>query len=209
MRIAIIGVGNVGGGLAAAATSAGHQVTLAAAHPEHAAKVAEQTGAASAATPAEAARDAEVVVLAVPAGAAADVLTELGDGAAGTVVVDATNPLNDSYSDLTTVGTSNAEQLAAHAPQATVVKAFNTILASRHATPVEGGQPLDAFYAGDDDAAKATVARLLASLGYRPVDAGGLRMARSLEELALLNITLNARNGWAWQSAWKLVGPTA
>ncbi len=209
MRIAIIGSGNVGGGLAAAATTAGHQVTLAAAHHEHAVKVAEQAGATAAATVAEAARSADVVVLAVPAGVAGDVLDELGDAVAGTVVVDATNPLNDTYSDLTTVGTSVAEQLAAQAPQAKVVKAFNTVFASRHGNTSEGGQPLDGFYAGDDESAKATVAQLLTSLGYRPIDVGGLRMARSLEELALLNITLNVRNGWSWQSAWKLAGPTA
>jgi predicted dinucleotide-binding enzyme len=208
MRIGIVGSGNVGGALAAAATAAGHQVAITAAHPEHANKVAEQTGATAAATPAEVARDADVVVLAVPATAAADVLRDLGDAAVGSVVVDATNPLNDTYSDLTTTGTSQAEQLAAQAPGARIVKAFNTIFASRHASPTEAGQPLDAFYAGDDEDAKATVARLLESLGYRPLDAGGLRMARSLEELAFLNITLNARNGWPWQSAYKLVGPT-
>jgi 8-hydroxy-5-deazaflavin:NADPH oxidoreductase len=48
-----------------------------------------------------------------------------------------------------------------------------------------------------------------ASLGYRPIDAGGLRMARTLEEMALLNIVLDVRNGWTWQTGWKLVGPTA
>jgi hypothetical protein len=81
-----------------------------------------------------------------------------------------------------------------------VVKAFKTIFASRLGNASEGGQPLDAFYAGDDEQAKATVAQLLTSLGFRPVDAGGLRMARSLEKLAFLNIILNARNGWSWQS---------
>lgn len=207
MRIGIIGVGNVGGGLAAAATTAGHEVTVAAVHLEHAVKVAEQTGATAVANPAEVARDADVVVLAVPASAAAEVLGQMGDTAA--VVVDATNPLNDTYSDLTTVGTSQAEQLAATAPQVTMVKAFNTILASRLGNAGEGGQPLDAFYAGDDEAAKSTVAQLLTSLGFRPIDAGSLRMARALEEMAFLNITLNARNGWTWQSAWKLAGPTA
>jgi 3-hydroxyisobutyrate dehydrogenase-like beta-hydroxyacid dehydrogenase len=77
MRIAVIGAGNVGGALAAAATAAGHQVTLAATHPEHAEKVAEQTNATAARTPAEAARDADVVVLAVPGGAAVDAVREL------------------------------------------------------------------------------------------------------------------------------------
>jgi 8-hydroxy-5-deazaflavin:NADPH oxidoreductase len=208
MRIAIIGAGNVGGGLAAAATTAGHDVTLTAAHPESAVKVAEQTGATAAATPAEAVLGADVVVLAVPAGAAAEVLGQLGDAVAGTVVVDVTNPLNDTYSDLTTTGTSQAEQLATIVPQAKLVKAFNTVFASRLASPTEDGQPLDGFYAGDDEPAKATVAQLLSSLGLRPIDAGGLRMARSLEELAFLNITLNVRNGWSWQSGWKLAGPT-
>lgn len=63
--------------------------------------------------------------------------------------------------------------------------------------------------AGDDADAKARVADVATSLGFAPVDAGGLRLARALEEMAFLNITLNATNGWAWQSAWQLVGPTA
>ena len=90
-----------------------------------------------------------------------------------------------------------------------MVKAFNTVFAARHASPTEQGVPLDGFLAGDDEAAKAVVAELVGSLGYRSIDAGGLRMARALEEMAFLNITLNARNGWPWQSGWKLVGPTA
>lgn len=132
----------------------------------------------------------------------------IGTVADGKVIIDSTNPLNETYSDLETPGSSAAEQLQPRAGGASVVKAFNTILASRHANPTEGGTPLDAFYAGDDDTAKSTVAELATSLGYRPVDAGGLRMARSLEEMAFLNITLNARNDWSWQSGWKLVGPT-
>lgn len=206
MRIAIIGAGNVGGGLAAAATKAGHEVTVVAAHQENAVKVAESSGATAAGTPAEAAKGADVVVLAVPAGAATEVLAQLGDSEA--VVVDATNPLNDTFSDLTTTGTSQAEQLAGTAPRMKVVKALNTILASRLGDTSEEGLPLDGFYAGDDESAKSTVAQLLTSLGLRPIDAGGLRMARSLEEMAFLNITLNARNGWVWQSGWKLAGPT-
>ncbi|WP_330275585.1 NAD(P)-binding domain-containing protein [Lentzea sp. NBC_00516] len=206
MRVAIIGAGNVGSGLAGAAAAAGHQVTVAAAHEENAVKVAEQVGGTSAASVADASQGADVIVLAVPAGAAADVLDEIkGTGA---VVVDATNPINETYSDLTTGGTSHAEQLASAAPGVKLVKAFNTVFASRLGDATEGGQPLDGYYAGDDAAAKQVVADLLTSLGFRPIDAGGLRMARSLEELAFLNITLNARNGWTWQSGWRLTGPT-
>ncbi len=202
MRVAVIGAGNVGAGLAGAATAAGHQVTVAAAHKENAVKVAEQVGGTAAATAADASHGADVVVLAVPAGVAADVLAEIKGTDA--VVIDATNPLNETYSDLTTGATSQAEQLAAAVPGVRLVKAFNTVFASRLGDAGE----LDGYYAGDDEEAKQVVAELLASLGFRPIDAGGLRMARSLEELAFLNITLNARNGWTWQSGWRLTGPT-
>lgn len=62
---------------------------------------------------------------------------------------------------------------------------------------------------GDDPAAKQTVGEFAGSLGFRAVDVGGVRLARSLEEMAFLNITLNAGNGLPFRSAWKLVGPVA
>jgi NADPH-dependent F420 reductase len=209
MNIAILGTGNVGSGLAAAAVAAGHLVTVSAGTPASAQESAAKTGATVAASNRDAIEQAGVVVLAVPHGAVAGVVAELGDALDGKVVVDATNPLNATYSDLTTSGVSAAEQLQAQVPGATVVKALNTVFASRYADPVEGGQPLDALIAGDDAAAKETVSALVATLGFRPVDAGSLRMARTLEEVAFLNITLNATNGWTWQSAFRLVGPQA
>ena len=207
MHIAIIGAGNVGGGLAAAATAAGHHVVVSAREATSAAETAARAGATAAASNAEAVLAADVVVLAVPHGAVGGIVTDLGEALAGKVVVDATNPLNDSSSDLTTSGVSAAEQLQQRLPGATVVKALNTVFASRYANPTEDGQPLDAFLAGDDAQAKATVTTLVESLGFRPVDVGSLRMARTLEELAFLNISLNATRGWAWQSAFRLVGP--
>ncbi len=208
MKLAIIGAGNVGGGLAAAATQAGHDVVLSADSASAAQETAGKTGAIAVATNAEAVQGADLVVLAVPHGAVAAIVTELGDALTGKTVVDVTNPLTDDYSGLTTTGVSAAEELQAQVPGAVVVKAFNTIFAGRHGNPTEGGQPLDAFIAADDDVAKKAVGTLAESLGYRVIDAGGLRMARSLEEMAFLNISLNATNGWAWQSGWKLVGPT-
>lgn len=207
MNISIIGAGNVGGALAAAAAGAGHAVVVSASGPGSARETAARTGASAAADNREAVQSADLVVLAVPHGAVAGLVAELGEALDGKVLVDATNPLNDAYSDLTTSGVSAAEQLQQQLPGATVVKALNTVFASRYAAPTEDGQPLDALIAGDDAQAKATVAGLVESLGLRPVDAGGLRMARTLEELAFLNISLNASNGWAWQSAFRLVGP--
>lgn len=132
MKIAIIGAGNVGGALAAAAIKAGHDVVLSAGHAAAAQTTAEAAGAAAAASIVEAVQGADLVVLAVPNGAVAGIVTELGDALNGKTVVDVTNPLTDDYSDLTTSGVSAAELLQQQVPGASVVKAFNTIFAGRH-----------------------------------------------------------------------------
>jgi predicted dinucleotide-binding enzyme len=209
MRIAVIGSGNVGGGFARAAVRAGHEVVVTAAHPDKARTLADEVGAQAAGSNAEAVQGAQVVLLAVPGSAAPGVAAEVAPAASGAVLIDATNPLNATFSDLAIEGTSGAEAVQRAAGDVPVVKAFNTIFASRYAAPTEGGKPLHVLLAGDDAPAKSTVAELAGSLGFAPVDAGGLRLARSLEEIAFLNITLNATKGWAWQSAFQLVGPTA
>jgi predicted dinucleotide-binding enzyme len=208
MRIAIIGAGNVGAALGAAAVKAGHTVTLAAAHPAKAADVATATGARAAGSNAAAVEGADLVVLAVPAGAVRAVAAEIAPVLGGTPVVDATNPLNATFDGLDIEGVSFAHDVQAMLADAPVVKALNTVFAGRYAAPQENGQPLDAFIAGDDAAAKQKVAEFAGSLGLRPVDVGGLRKARSLEEMAFVNITLNAGNGWVWQTGWQLAGPT-
>lgn len=209
MRIAIIGAGNVGSGLGRAAVQAGHDVVLTAANPEKARAVAAEVGATAAESNTAAAQGAQLVVLAVPGSEAPAVTAEIAPALAGAVVVDATNPLNATYSDLAIEGTSGAEAVQRSAGSAPVVKAFNTVFASRYAAPTEQGAPLQVLLAGDDAAAKSLVGELAESLGFAVVDAGSLRYARTLEELAFLNISLNAANGWPWQSAFQLVGPTA
>jgi predicted dinucleotide-binding enzyme len=208
MRIAIIGAGNVGGALSAASVKAGHTVQIAAAHPEKATEVAAATGAVAAASNVAAVAGADLVVLAVPAGAVPTVAAELAGVLGGTPVVDSTNPLNATFSDLDIAGVSSAHDLQDLLPGVPVVKAFNTVFAGRWADPSANGAPLDAYIASDDATAKASVADYATSLGLRPIDAGGLRMARTLEEMAFLNITLNAGNGWVWQTGWQLAGPT-
>ncbi|MGC0373003.1 NADPH-dependent F420 reductase [Streptomyces sp. SAI-229] len=209
MRIAIIGAGNVGSALASAAVAAGHDVAVTATDPKKAADVAAQTGARGAGSNAEAVADAEVVVLAVPGDVVTDVARELAPELAGKVVIDATNPLNATYTDLVVEETAAVQSVQRALPGVPVVKAFNTILAGRLGSPVEGDVKLDAYYAGDDADAKRVTGELLSSLGFRPIDAGGLRMARALEEMAFLNISLNAGNEWSWQTGWALLGPTA
>src|SRR5438270_6408929 len=103
---------------------------------------------------------------------------------------------------------SNAERIQQKAPGARVVKGFNTIFAAHQANPKIDGTNVDAFVAGDDAEAKKAVEQLAESMGFRAVDAGPLPMARALEGMAMLNISLNMRDGWSWQTEWKLVGPT-
>ena len=208
MNIAIIGAGNVGKALAGSSTKAGHSVTISAKTPEHAREAATATGSRAASSNREAAKAADLIVLAVPHGAVDGVLSELGDALKGKVLVDATNQLTPDMSGLSNWEKSAAEQIQARAPGARVVKAFNTVFASRQAQPSVEGTPLDAFVAGDDQAAKTTVLELVESIGFRPIDAGPLMMARSLEAMAFLLISLQVRHGWSWQNGWKIVGPT-
>ena len=209
MRIAIIGAGNVGGGVSRAAVAAGHDVVVTAAHAENAQAVAAEVGAQAAENTAAAAHGAQIVVLAVPASEAPAVAAEVASAAPGAVIVDATNPLNATFDGLAIEGVSGAEAVQQAAGSTPVVKAFNTVFASRYTAPSEQTAPLTVLIAGDDAAAKGTVAELTTSLGFAPLDAGSLRFARTLEELALLNITLNAGNNWVWQNHFQLVGPTA
>jgi predicted dinucleotide-binding enzyme len=203
MQIAIIGAGNVGRALATSLTRAGHEVTISAAHPEHAVTAAAQTGATAAISNAAAAKDAQLVVLAVPATAFAQIAGELGGSLDGKVVVDVSNRPTPSAEG---PGTSIAEELQEKVPGAKVIKAFNTLFASRQADPKVGGIAADAFVAGDDQAAKQTVLDVVESAGFRPVDAGSLVSARTLEGMAWLNIQRNLAGG-TWQDAWVLVGP--
>lgn len=201
MDIAIIGAGNVGRALATSMTHAGHRVTLAARDPEHARRVAAEVGAVSAASSVEAVRAADVVVLAVPFAAVDIVISEIALAATGKVVVDVTNPLTPDYSGLAVDGTSAAEEIQRRLPDATVVKAFNTLFASNQAAPREA---LQALVAGDDAEARQQVLDLAGSMGFSPLAVGPLSAARTLESMAFMNIGLNIANGWDWTSAWTL-----
>jgi 8-hydroxy-5-deazaflavin:NADPH oxidoreductase len=205
MDIAIIGTGNVGKALGSSLTRAGHNVTFSAANPQHAAEAANSLSARAAASNNDAVNGAELVILAVPASALGAIAKEIGAAAAGKVVVDVSNrPTPDPAG----ASTSLAEELQVQLPGSRVVKAFNTAFASRQADPSVSGIAADGFVASDDDSAKQTVLDVVESIGFRPVDAGSLAAARTLEGMAWLNITRNMAGG-TWQDAWVLVGPEA
>jgi 8-hydroxy-5-deazaflavin:NADPH oxidoreductase len=207
MKIAIIGSGNVGKALAKSAVRAGHEVTLSASTPDHAVEAAKATGATVAGSNTEAVKNADLVIVAVPYDKLGEVFRGLGTSADGKIVIDATNHVNTQDPGAVLGANSNAEEIQRRHPKVRVVKAFNYAFASRQAEPSVDGTRLDGFVAGDDEEAKKTALEFVKSIGFRPIDAGPLVMARALEAMALLIISLQIRNKWPWQNGWKLVGP--
>ena len=147
-----------------------------------------------------------MVVLAVYFPDAQAAVAQYGEALSGKVVVDITNPVNESFDGLVTPPDgSAAQELAARAPGARVVKAFNTTFAGTLSEGHVAGQPLDVLIAGDDEEAKATVAQLAEDGGLRPIDAGPLKRARELEAAGLLHMTLQGPMGTGFGSALKLL----
>ena len=205
MKVGMIGAGNVGSALTKASIAAGHAVAISATSQDEAAKASAVAGGTAVRSNREAVTDADLVILAVPFEAVQAITGELGEALNGKVVIDVTN----RFDPMQLNGPSNAEQTQQLAPGARVVKAFNTIFAAKQPDPSIEGIQLDGFVAADDTAAKSTVLEFVESLGFRPIDAGPLAMARALEGMGTLNISLNMNNGWPWQTGWKLLGPTS
>jgi 8-hydroxy-5-deazaflavin:NADPH oxidoreductase len=213
MQVTVIGAGNMGRGIGHRLVAGGHHVTVVDRDPEKAGRLAEELrGAAPGGATVETAMPGaelrgEVVILAVYYPGSIETARELGDSLAGKVVVDISNPVNQTFNGLATeAGTSAAEEVAATMPAGTrVVKAFNTTFSG---TLVEGqvaGQPLDVLIAGDDEGAKETVAQLVRDGGLRAIDVGSLERARQLEGLGFLGMMLQQPLGLNFRSAWKLI----
>lgn len=142
----------------------------------------------------------DIVVLAVPYPAIADVVARRGAELAGKVVVDITNPLDfETFDGLTVPADSSATaELAAALPESRVVKAFNTTFAATLASGEVGGAPTTVLIAGDDADAKALLAGIVAGSGLRAIDAGALKRARELEAIGFQQITLAAAEKISW-----------
>jgi 8-hydroxy-5-deazaflavin:NADPH oxidoreductase len=208
VNVTIIGTGNMARAIGRRVLSGGHRVTVLGKEREAAEEVVRDLGAEGSA---EAGRSGDpiaddVVVLAVYFPDAMAAVEQYGDGLAGKVLVDITNPVNETYDDLVTPPDSSAAQeLAAKASGAKVVKAFNTTFATTLNAGEVAGQPLDVFLAGDDEDAKAAVASLAEDGGLRPIDAGPLRRAREIEAAGLLHMTVQGSLGTGFGSALKVV----
>jgi Predicted dinucleotide-binding enzymes len=190
MKVSVIGAGNMGSGFVKQFAQAGHTVLVTAIDGEKAAAVAKAHGAT--AVDAKTAASADLIVLATAAGDAVTALQSLGD-ISGKTVIDITNPLTADYMGLT-IGhsTSSAEEIVKAVPGIKLVKAFNTVFAQVLAggAKLPSGEQVQVFVASDDAAAKASVTSVAADMGFKVVDAGGLKNARYLEAVAGFNIYL-------------------
>lgn len=186
MRVGIIGTGRVGQAIGKGLSKTDHEVRLGSRNPGNAAGPEGLTVVPQG----EVAAWAEILVLAVPFSAVPETIGAVGANLAGKVLVDATNVLSPTRDLALGLTTSGAEELAKLAPGARVVKAFNTVFARSMSTGRVAGEPLALFVAGDDAAAKASVMQLGRDIGFEPVDAGPLKVARYLEPMGALSVNL-------------------
>jgi predicted dinucleotide-binding enzyme len=208
MNVTIIGTGNMARGIGSRLVAGGHGVTVLGKEVEAAEEVVRDLDAGDAASAGRSGDPIgdDVVVLAVYYPDAMAAVEQYGDQLDGKVVVDITNPVNEAFDGLVTPPDgSAAQELAAAAGGARVVKAFNTTFANTLREGDVSGQPLDVFLAGDDADAKATVAQLAEDGGLRPVDAGPLGRARELEAAGLLHMSVQQTLGTGFGSALKIV----
>lgn len=202
MTVAIIGTGKMGAGLARLLASKGVKVAIGSRDPAKAAKLAGEIGAGAEGGGITAATKlADVVILAVPYTSAADTIREAG-GFAGKILVDISNPITPDYKALT-VGhtTSAAEEIQKLAPQAKVVKAYNTIFAELLPAEARKGRTVQVFVAGDGEAAKKAVADIVTKGDFEAVESGPLSNSRYIEPVGEINIHFGFFLGWGTTAA--------
>lgn len=142
----------------------------------------------------------DIVVLAVPYPAIAEILSANAGKFDGKIVVDITNPLNfETFDSLTVpVGSSAAAEIQSALPGARVLKAFNTNFAATLASGKVGDTKTTVLVAGDDADAKAALVAAVTAGGLNAIDAGALKRAHELEALGFLQLTLAAGEKISW-----------
>jgi hypothetical protein len=191
MRIGILGSGLMGAKLGTLFARAGHEVVFSYSHSEQKLKTLARKAGHKArwGTPADAVRDADAVLLAVHWSRVPDVLRQAGN-LAGKLVLSCSLPMNGADTGLVVAhSSSGAEALAKKIPKAKVVGAFGTVpsevLFAVYAARRRKTRPSLVYY-GDDKRAKRRAAGLIRDLGFEPVDAGSLKIARYAEPFTLL-----------------------
>ena len=191
MRIGILGSGLMGGKLGTIFARAGHNVIFSYSHNEQKLKkLARDAGKNSrAGTPREAARESDLLLLAVHWLRVDDVLQQAGD-VSGKVIVSCSLPMNADDTDLVIAhSSSGAEELAKKVPTANVVAAFGTVPSEVLFDVFEARRKKNRpslLYCGDHAKPKRITAELISDAGFDPIDAGPLRICRYTEPFTLL-----------------------
>jgi len=191
MRVGILGSGLMGAKLGTIFARAGHKVVFSYARSDRKLRrLANAAGPnAEAGTPADAARNADALLLAVHWSRIDDVVKQAGS-LSGKIVVSCSLPMNAADTALVVGRTSSgAEALARRLPRARIVAAFSTVpsevLFDVYRARRRRVRPA-LVYCGDDRRAKRTAAQLIRDAGFDPIDAGPLRIARYTEPFSLL-----------------------
>ena len=197
--ISVIGTGNMARTIGTLAVAGGNTVEVMGRDQSKAASLAKVLGGGATTGEWGAVPAGDIVIVAVLYDSVVPVVAEYGDALAGKAIVDISNPFNAAADGLAiSEDTSVAQEVAKVAPAgASVVKAFNTIF--RHV--LEKGRPLDVFIAGDNAQAKVGVEAFIESLGLRPLDVGGLKMAHWLEGMGLVTVGLAGNGVGHWDFA--------
>lgn len=197
--IAIVGTGDVAGALGPGWAAKGHSIVYGSRNPDsdRVNVLLKQTGSsATAELPQVAAKNAEVIVLAVPAEVAVDVIKGLGD-LSGKTVIDPTNAFEITEGGLAyrTTDMPIGVALQKAVPRSNVVKALNSVWYGTMADPESAGGPVTIPMAGNNHAAKEQVSRLLGDIGFESMDMGPIQYSSELEGMLIvwMNARLNGR----------------
>ncbi len=185
MWIAVLGAGAVGGTVARRWADAGHEVAVGVRDrtSPSAERVAESLGSSRVMSLADATRSADVVLVAIPGGAAAGVVGAIVSELDGKLVIDASNnvgaPVRNSIA-----------AISAAAPASRPFRAFNSLPAPTLADPNFGGRAADLYYCGPEGPDKSTVDSLIRDAGLNPIHVGGLEWAPVVDALGGLAFAL-------------------
>ena len=212
MKVGVLGSGDVAKSLAGGFLKHGHEVMMGTRSPEKLSGWAAQNPKAKVASFEEAARNADVVVLAVKGTAAQKALKAAGgEKLSGKTIIDATNPIADEapvngiLKFFTSLDNSLMEQLQREFPHARFVKAFNSVGSALMVNPeLKGGRPT-MFICGNDEGAKVQVRAILDAFGWESEDMGAVEAARPIESLCVLWCIPGLRQGRWTHGAYKLL----
>jgi len=206
MKISILGTGKMGSTVGRQLAGAGYEVVFGSRDPETQRGKYAKESRIMVKNYAEAAREGDVTIIAVPWAHTLDLIKRIRAELDGKVIVDLTNPLAADISHLVVGGANSAaEQVAEALSGSMVVKAFNGITADNFQTPRFSGDIAQVLYCGDERSAKKIVKELIEACGYDGVDCGALTNARYLEGMAMLWLQLAFWEDWGGNFSFRVV----